>query len=100
MMFPTYDICVDYAVLNEAGRRLQNIGNSLHTSVVDMEQALRYSEGFLAGEQFERTKKTTENCLRTAGKTENNIRYSLQYLKELLLILDEYQKCSYNGENS
>ena len=96
-MATTYDICVDYDTLYDAGRKLQDIGNSLHNSIANMDQALLYSQEFLAGEQFERVKQTTENCMKIAARTENNIRYALQYIKDLLQILDEYQNCSYSG---
>ena len=79
-MATTYDICVDYDTLYDAGRKLQDIGNSLHNSTANMDQALLYSQEFLAGEQFERVKQTTENCMKIAARTENNIRYALQYM--------------------
>ena len=92
-----YDICVDYDTLQDTGRKLQHIGNSLHKSAVGMEQALRYSQDFLSGEQYERARHTTETCLKIAGRTENNIRYSLEYIKDLLQLLEEYQRCIYSG---
>jgi len=96
-MTPTYDICVDYDTLLDVGSKLQKIGRSLYDSTAKMETALQYSQDFLEGYQFERVKQNTRQCLQVAKRTENNLHNAMEYIKALMQILEEYQKCGYNG---
>ncbi len=99
-MSMTYDICVDYDTLCELQYKLELITHDLTNSTEQMTCAIQSSQEFLAGYQFEKAKKTTMECVKLTVKTGNNIRHAMEYLDKLKAVLDEYERCAYNGEVS
>ena len=95
-----YDICVNYDVLCNLQYKLELIEHDLLSSVAQMEQAIRKSQDYLAGYQFEKAKSTTEDCIALTEKTINRIRCAKEYLEELKMILKEYGFCAYSGGKS
>ncbi len=97
-MAGSYDMCVDYDVLCDIEEKLENIKHDLNNSTDQMFRAIQVSQDFLAGNQFEKAKKTTTSCIEITKRTENNIRYAMEYILKLKETMDEYGKCGYNGE--
>ena len=62
-----------------------------------MTRAIQISQNFLAGNQFEKAKQTTADCIGMTQKTENNLRYAKSYLKKLQDVVMEYGQCTYKG---
>lgn len=98
-MSSNYDICVDYDTLCVIEEKLSRIMYNLTESADRMEHAIRVSQGFLSGNQFEKAKGTTNECVALTAKTAGNIQSALNYLGELRQILDEYEKMMFEGEN-
>ena len=99
-MSMAYDICVDYDTLCELQYKLELITHDLTNSTEQMTRAIQYSQEFLVGYQFEKAKKTTMACVNLTAKTGNNIRHAMEYLEKLKAFLEEYGRCTYNGEVS
>lgn len=91
-----YDINVRYDVLCTIKDKLIYIDHDLESSVSQMKNGLIQSEAFLAGNQFEKAKKTTNACIDITNKTRNNISHAAEYIEDLKKILDEYSKCTYS----
>lgn len=96
-MATEYDMCVDYNVLCDVKDKLRKIEYDLINSTEQMVKAIRSSQGFLTGNQFEMAKGTTASCVEITRKTGNNIKYAMEYIEKLLVALEAYGKCSYNG---
>ncbi len=92
-----YDMCVDYDTLIEIEDRLKRISYDLRSTTDQMIDALRHSEVFLGGQQYEKAKKTTEVCLGITKSTDSNLNNAIDYIEELIGILNEYSKLGYNG---
>ena len=93
-----FDMCVDYDTLCDVQDKLKKIEYDLTNSTDQMEKAIVTSQSFLAGNQFEKAKRTTDACVRVTRKTEINIRNAMDYLEKLKGSLEEYGRCSYKGE--
>ena len=91
-----YDINVRYDVLCAIKDKLFFIDHGLESSVLEMKNGLIQSEVFLAGNQFEKAKKTTNACIDITNKTRSNISHATEYIEELKKIIDEYGKCTYS----
>ena len=91
----SYDICTDYNVLLSAVEKLGNINNALNNSILSMLQTLQISQGFLSGKQFEKAYQTTTKCIELTGLTVNNTQNAMDYLKNLMDILEQYSQCKY-----
>lgn len=88
---------VEYDVLCVVEDRLRKVNSNLYESTEKMVLTLQQSQGFLAGNQFEKAKRTTLNCIETTSKTINNIRNAMEYIEKLKKILEEYSGCEYKG---
>ena len=97
-MAEVYDMCVDYDILCDIEDKLQKIGYDLNNSTEQMNNAIRNSQEFLAGNQFEKAKNITSSCISITNKTRNNIRYAVEYIDKLRNVIDEYVKCEYSGD--
>ena len=97
-MRTNYDMCVDYGILCGIEERLEKIENDLNNSTDQMAKSIEASQGFLAGNQFEKAKKATAACMIIAGKTETNIRFAREYIKGLKTAIEEYGRCGYSEE--
>lgn len=97
-MAGSYDMCVDYDVLCDIEDKLQKIEYNLNKCADQMAKAIQESQGFLAGNQFEKAQRTTASCVEITRRTGNNIRYAVEYIVKLRTAMDEYGKCGYNGE--
>lgn len=97
-MNATYDMCVNYETLCEIEDKLQLIEHNLNNSTEIMFSAIERSQEFLSGNQFEKAKNTTKNCLELTEKTSINIKQAKDYIAELRTVLNEYGMCSYNEE--
>ena len=93
-----YDMYVDYDTLCEVQDKLKKIEYDLANSTDQMLKAINSSQDFLAGNQFEKAKNTTAACLQVSKKTGTNIHNAMDYIEKLKNSLDEYGRCSYNGE--
>lgn len=93
-----YDMCVDYDTLCAIEEKLQKIEFDLKGSTQKMVDAIRKSQDFLAGNQFEKAKNTTMSCVEISRKTEINIGYSKKYICDLRTVLEEYGRCGYSEE--
>ena len=99
-MASTYDICVDYDTLCEIEYKLELITHDLNNSTTQMVRAIRESQDFLAGNQFEKAKRTTIECTKLTEKTAGNIKHAMEYLEKLKDILTRYGQCAYTGDAS
>lgn len=97
-MATSYDMCVEYDVLCEMEDKLQKIEYDLNNSADQMVKAIQVSQDFLAGNQFEKAKRTTSACVEVTKRTGNNIKRAMDYLEKLKASLEEYGKCGYSGE--
>ncbi|WP_028236466.1 hypothetical protein [Pseudobutyrivibrio sp. MD2005] len=93
-----FDMCVDYDTLCEVQEKLKKIQYDLSNSTEQMVKAINSSQDFLAGNQFEKAKNTTAACLQISSRTGNNIQHAMEYLEKLKNTMDEYGRCSYDGE--
>lgn len=93
-----YEMFVDYDTLCEIEDKLKKIEYDLNNSTEKMVNAIRKSQEFLSGDQFEKAKITTMNCVELTRKTETNIKYAWDYIEKLCAVLKEYGECSYTGE--
>ena len=98
-MLPGFDIDVDYDTLCRLEEKLQYISHDLTESTERMSQAIQRSQDFLAGNQFEKAKNTTMTCIRNANRTNVNLNNARKYLGDLKSLLEEYGRCTYDGEN-
>ena len=96
-MKPEYDMHIDYDVLNNIEDSLEKIIFNLENSSGKMKDAILRSQEFLAGNQFEKAKTTTELCVAITQTTKDNIRMAIEYIDELRGKLEEYGKCGYKG---
>ena len=92
-----YDMCVDCDTLIEIEDRLKRISHNLRYNTDQMIDALRHSEVFLGGQQYEKAKKTTGICLEITKSTDSNLNNAIDYIEDLIEILDEYSKLGYSG---
>ncbi len=97
-MSTAYDMCVDYDTLCEVQDKLKKIEYDLTNSNEQMLKAINSSQDFLAGNQFEKAKNTTTACLQISKRTGTNIHKAMEYIEKLKNSLDEYGRCSYDGE--
>ena len=93
-----FDINVDYDTLCRLEEKLQYISHDLTESTEQMSQAIQRSQDFLAGNQFEKAKNTTMTCIQHTNRTNGNIKYARKYLGDLKSLLEEYGRCTYDGE--
>ena len=94
-----FDINVDYDTLCIIEEKLQYICHDLTESTEQMYQAIQRSQEFLAGNQFEKAKNTTLNCIQHTNRTNGNINNAMKYIRELRSLLEEYGGCTYDGES-
>ena len=99
-MASTYDICVDYDTLCEIEYKLELIAHDLSNSNEQMVRAISVSQDFLAGNQFEKARRTTMECARLTEKTSGNIKHAVEYLEKLKDMLTKYGLCAYTGDES
>ena len=97
-MSSSYDMCVDYDVLCDIEVKLEKIEYDLNNSTDQMVKAIQVSQSFLAGNQFEKAKRTTATCVEMTRRTGNNIRSAMEYIEKLKTAMDDYGKCGYSGE--
>lgn len=93
-----YDMYVSNEILQETEDRLKKIRDNLLHSSVQMSSAVQRSSSFLAGRQFERTKKNTEQCVRKTEILAANLQSAGMHIAELERLLEEYKRCGYSGE--
>ena len=72
----------------------------VNESTEQMVIALQYSQEYLSGNQFEKAKQTTLNCIEITGKTSNNITNAITYICKLKEIVDRYSMCGYSNEEN
>ena len=94
-MNSAYDMCVSYDTLCDLEDKFRKIDDGLRNSTEQMIKAIQNSQEFLSGNQFERAKSTTSNCVELTEKTSNNINRALKYIDELMSALEEYGSCGY-----
>ncbi len=99
-MGTSYDMCIDYDTLCELRYKLELIAHDLTSSTEQMTKAIRDGQAFLAGQQFEKAKKTTLDCVNLTTKTSSNIQHAIEYLDKLKTAIEEYGRCAYSGEIS
>ena len=97
-MAASFDMYVDYDILCDVEDKLQKIEYDLNSSSDQMVRAIQVSHMFLAGNQFEKAKRTTASCIDVTKRTGNNIRNAMEYIEKLKAALYEDGKCGYNGE--
>lgn len=97
-MNDSYDICVDYNTLCTVEDKLQRISYDLTESTQKMVEFIQKSQGFLAGNQFEKAKATTIDCTNLTARTSTNIGHAQDYIVKLRTALEEYSRCGYTGE--
>ena len=90
-----YDMCIDYDTLHILKDKLKKIDYDLNNSTKQMQIAIQNSQEFLSGNQFEKAKKTTLNCIELTEKTSSNITHAMEYIDKLMSALDEYDACRY-----
>lgn len=90
-----YDVCVDFDTLCAIEDKLKRIGRNLSDATEKMLLALQTSQGFLAGNQFEKAQKTTMGCVDITAKSNNNIRNALTYIDQLKELIMVYNTCRY-----
>ena len=95
----SYEVCVDYDTLCALEERLNKIIFDLMESTGQMSRAIQVSQEFLSGNQFEKAKNTTSECLKITETTSENIRNAMKYLETLRSLLDEYGRLAYSGED-
>lgn len=98
-MAESYDMCVDYGVLCSIEDKLQKIGYDLNNSAEKMDGAIQVSQDFLAGNQFEKAKRTTQLCDEVTRRVGHNIRHAKEYISKLKAAVEEYGECGYKGEH-
>ncbi len=99
-MASEYDICVDYDTLCDIEYKLRLITYDLGNSVEQMVRAIQDSQEFLAGNQFEKAKRTTIQCAKLTERTIGNINHAREYLEKLKDMLTQYSQCAYQGNAS
>lgn len=67
-----YDVCVDFDALCAIEDKLKRIGVNLSDATQKMHLSLQTSQGFLAGNQFEKAQKTTMGCIDITDRTIRN----------------------------
>lgn len=95
----SYDICIDPVILDTIESKLEKIDHDIEESTAGMERAINQSQNFLSGNQFEKAKNTTLNCLASSKNTQQNLRAAREYIVTLRNLIDEYAKYTYSGEN-
>lgn len=93
-----YDMYVSNEILQETEDRLKKIKSNLLHSSAQMSGAVQRSSSFLAGRQFERTKKNTEQCVKKTEIIAENLQKAEMHIAELERLLEEYRRCGYSGE--
>lgn len=91
------DMDVDYDTLLIVDNKLDKISYSLMNSAQQMQTAIRNSQDFLSGQQFEKAKNITFECTQYTELTAQNLIYAKTFIEELLVLLDEYGQCEYGG---
>ncbi len=94
-----YDMCLDYDVLCEIDDKLQKIRYDLVNSSDQMVSAMKECKGYLAGNQFEKAKSTTNSCIDVSRRTVTNITNAIKYIEKLERILMDYGNCAYSEES-
>ena len=92
-----FDICVDSDTLYNLENKIDLILHDLEESTDRMTRAIQTSENFLAGNQFEKAKQTTMNCMIISQKTAYNLSRAQEYLRRLQDSVTEYGQCVYKG---
>ena len=93
-----YDICADSETLDLVEKKIVRIQHEMTDSVQKMSSALQRSENFLSGEQFEKAKGVTGQCIVIAQKTSIYLEKASEFLAKLRDILDDYCNCCYKDE--
>lgn len=97
-MAGSYDMCVDYDTLCTIKDKLEKISYDLNNSTNKMVDAIRVSQNFLAGNQFEKAKRTTDSCVKITQRTKKNIKSAIEYIDKLISVLEDYSKLGYDGD--
>ena len=92
-----YDMCVDYNVLSSVEEKLKAIEKDLNKSIEMMIRAIMNAQDYLDGYQFEKARKTTNDCVKLAERTEKNIRNAEAYIEKLKVIIEKYDSYAYKG---
>lgn len=95
-----YDVCVDFDALCAIEDKLKGISVKLSDATAQMLQALQTSQGFLAGNQFEKAQKTTMKCINITAKTTNNLSNAFTYINQLKELIMTYGTCRYEEGGS
>lgn len=90
-----YDVCVDFDALCAIEDKLKRIGVNLSDATQKMHLSLQTSQGFLAGNQFEKAQKTTMGCIDITDRTIRNISNALTYIDQLKELIAVYDTCRY-----
>lgn len=90
-----YDVCVDFDALCAIEDKLKRIGVNLSDATQKMHLSLQTSQGFLAGNQFEKAQKTTIGCIDITDRTIRNISNALTYIDQLKELIAVYDTCRY-----
>lgn len=92
-----YDMCVNYQTLEEIVDKLTNIDTDLSEATRKMSNALQESQGFLAGQQFEKARSITIRTVEIAANTSVNINHAISFIKHLEEFTTNYSACRYKG---
>ena len=95
-----YDMYVSDNILKVMDENLQRIMKTLQSASEEMNSSVQRSSTFLAGNQFERTKENTKQCLNKIEIIGMNLQYARKYLAELESLLEAYGDCGYSEEMS
>ena len=90
-----YHVCVDFDALCAIEDKLKRIGVNLSDATQKMHLSLQTSQGFLAGNQFEKAQKTTMGCIDITDRTIRNISNALTYIDQLKELIAVYDTCRY-----
>lgn len=92
-----YDLYVSATELERIREKLQAVKNDMYRTVDVMRDALQSSSEYLSGNQYDKAAKINNDCLSTIAATGENIDKAIVYLDNLLDIVQEYDKCIYQG---
>lgn len=91
----SYDMYVNYDILCDIDGKLKNIEYDVGESTRMMVDAIQRSQDYLAGNQFEKAKAVTAKCNSITQKTQINIAYAREYIRNLQEVVEEYDRLGY-----
>lgn len=92
-----YGLYVSATELERIREKLQAVKNDMYRTVDVMRDALQSSSEYLSGNQYDKAAKINNDCLSAITATGENIDKAIVYLDNLLDIVQEYDKCIYQG---